>query len=220
MNEQQVWAAVDERRAALSELLAGLSADQWKAQTLCDGWTVRDLAGHLTMSGMSPRQVIGLALRHPGGTNRIIRNASIALGQKSTPEDLVHKVRATVGVHRTMIGLTCREALIDVICHTYDVAIPLALPIEVPAAQAAEAADRVVSYRGRGSAKVFRQLPMNGFVLRANDYHWSTGSGLEVTGAMVDLFLLLTGRPARVGVLEGPGAERLTQVLAFAEGAR
>lgn len=92
--------------------------------------------------------------------------------------------------------------------------IPLGYEIRVPAAEVAEAADRVVLYRGRGRAKVFRSLPLAPYRLTATDHAWSTGHGAEVTGTMTDLFLLLTGRTARIGHLDGPGADDLHRAVA------
>jgi uncharacterized protein (TIGR03083 family) len=42
-----VRALFPEERAALLELLAGLSAEEWQAPTVCAGWSVHDLALHL-----------------------------------------------------------------------------------------------------------------------------------------------------------------------------
>ena len=39
--------AANRRRAA--DLLAGLTPEQWSTPSLCAGWTVRELAGHLIM---------------------------------------------------------------------------------------------------------------------------------------------------------------------------
>jgi hypothetical protein len=74
----------------------------------------------------------------------------------------------------------------------------------------------VVSYRGRGNAKVFRSLPLATFRLTATDHAWSAGDGAEVTGTMTDLFLLLTGRSARIGHLYGRGADDLRRAVAAA----
>ena len=122
-------------------------------------------------------------------------------------------ITALVGVHRPMPTLTCREMLIDVTAHHLDMAVPLGREVHVPPIETAEAADRVLSYRGRGNAKVFRPLPLRGLRLTADDHPWSTGEGPEITGSMTDLFLLLTGRTARVGELRGPGADRLREVV-------
>lgn len=213
MNVDEAWETVDRRRTTLADVLTDLSPDEWARPSLCEGWTVRDVAGHLTMAALRPAQMLGLLLRHPGGTNRLIRNGSIDLARRHPPQRLVEQIRGLVGQHRPIPGLTVRESLIDIVGHTLDIVIPLDREHAIAPAEAAEAADGVVRYGGRGKAKVFRQLPLEGLRLVATDHDWSNGTGHGVNGAMTDLFLLLTGRIARVEALEGPGASLLRDRL-------
>jgi len=209
MDDTEVWSAVDRRRRAIVELLTSLDPGEWDTPSLCEGWRVRDVAAHLTMPLLTMRQMALLAVRHPGRTNHLIREGSIDLARRHDPAQLLDRLGLLVGQHRALPGLTCRESLIDAVGHTLDMAIPLNREIGIPANEVAEAADRVVSYRGRGNAKVFRSLPLTPFRLTATDHTWSTGAGAEVTGTMTDLFLLLTGRTVRIGHLHGPGADDL-----------
>jgi uncharacterized protein (TIGR03083 family) len=214
MDDAEVWAAVDRRRSALVNVLAGLTEQQWDTPSLCEGWTVRDVAAHLTMPLLTTPQLLALALRHPGGTNRLIRDGSRALARRYEPREIVGRLSQLVGRHRHLMGLTCREALIDVIGHSFDIGVPLGLELGIPPVEIAEAADRVVSYGGRGNAKVFRLLPLEGYRLVATDLVWTTGTGPEVAAPMADLFLLLTGRRARLGELRGAGADALRDAIA------
>ncbi|KUL26335.1 hypothetical protein ADL15_38750 [Actinoplanes awajinensis subsp. mycoplanecinus] len=214
MDDTEVWSAVDRRRRAIVDLLTGLAPDEWDTPSLCDGWMVRDVAAHLTMPLLTMRQLALLAIRYPGRTNRLIRDGSIDLARRHDPGQLVHRLDLLVGRHRAFPGLTCRESLIDAVGHTFDMAIPLGREIAVPAGEVAEAADRLVSYRGRGNAKVFRSLPLAKFRLTATDHAWRTGDGAPVTGTMTDLFLLLTGRTVRIGQLHGAGADDLRRLAA------
>jgi uncharacterized protein (TIGR03083 family) len=214
MDDTEVWSAVDRRRSALVELLRSLTLPEWDTPSLCEGWRVRDVAAHLTLPLLTKRQLLGLALRHPGGTNRILRDGSVELARRHDTAEVVDRLERMVGMHRHVPGMTCREALIDVVGHTFDIAVPLGRDVPVPPVEVAEAADRVVSYRGRGNAKVFRQVPLAGYRLTADDHAWSTGEGPEIRGSMSDVFLLLTGRTVRVGELRGVGADDLRRVIA------
>jgi len=196
------------------ELLTGLAPQEWDVPSLCDGWRVRDVAAHLTMPLLTIRQIAGLALRHPGGTNRLIKESSIELAERYDPDELVDRIGRLVGHHRAFPGLTCRESLIDAVGHTLDMAVPLDRHVDIPAVEVAEAADRVVASFGSRNAKVFRAMPLQSFRLTATDHTWSTGRGPEVTGTMTDLYLLLTGRTARTAYLRGPGADDLRGALA------
>lgn len=214
MDDTEVWSAVDRRRGTIVDLLTDLAPGEWDTPSLCEGWRVRDVAAHLTMPLLTMRQLALLVVRHPGPTNHLIREGSIDLARRYDPGQLVQRLGLLVGRHRPFPGLTCRESLIDAVGHTFDMAIPLGREIPIPAAEVAEAADRVVSYRGRGNAKVFHSLPLATFRLTATDHAWATGDGVEVTGTMTDLFLLLTGRTVRIAHLHGPGAEDLRRVVA------
>ncbi|MGV7637339.1 maleylpyruvate isomerase family mycothiol-dependent enzyme, partial [Mycobacterium kansasii] len=47
MEEQQAWRVIAAQRVAIADLLDGLTPEQWAAPSLCAGWAVNDVAGHL-----------------------------------------------------------------------------------------------------------------------------------------------------------------------------
>ncbi|MDV8001536.1 maleylpyruvate isomerase family mycothiol-dependent enzyme [Rhodococcus sp. IEGM 1408] len=214
MDDNMVWAAVDRRRADIADYLEALPPGEWDHDSLCEAWTVREVAAHLTLVGLPRWRLVPLFLRYPGSTNRVIRDGSKAVARGLTNELIVAAIRDMIGLHRPFPGLTCREALIDVVGHTQDMTLPLGREVPIPPVEIAEAADRVVSYGGRGSAKVFRALPTGGLRLVADDHDWTTGEGEPVTGSMRDLFLLLTGRTVHLDRLAGAGADRLREQAA------
>ncbi len=215
MNDDDVWAAIDLQRRRTADLLAGLSEGQWARPSLCEGWAVRDVAAHLTLQQMGPVAALGSALRHPGGLNRVIREA--ARDRARRPADrLVAGVRASVGSRRPNVGMTNLETLIDILVHGQDIAVPLGLELEMPPEAAAAAAERVRASGGTRKAQVFRHLPLEGFRLSATDVSWAAGEGPEIRGPIAALLLLLTGRRAGLDRLTGDGAELLRRRLATA----
>ena len=61
MNTEDVWRAIDDQRRRLVALLEGLSQGEWQRPSLCQGWTVRDVAAHValqntTWSGAAERR--------------------------------------------------------------------------------------------------------------------------------------------------------------------
>lgn len=54
MDDEQVWAAVDARRAGLVELLSGLAQRDWELTSVCPEWTIKDVAAHLRARGNWP----------------------------------------------------------------------------------------------------------------------------------------------------------------------
>lgn len=215
MNDDDVWAAIDLQRRRTADLLAGLSEEQWARPSLCEGWAVRDVAAHLTLQQMGPVAALGSALRHPGGLNRVSREA--ARDRARRPADrLVAGVRASVGSRRPNVGMTNLETLIDILVHGQDIAVPLGLELEMPPEAAAAAAERVRASGGTRKAQVFRHLPLEGFRLSATDVSWAAGEGPEIRGPIAALLLLLTGRRAGLDRLTGDGAELLRRRLATA----
>lgn len=213
--DDQLWAAIDAQRLRTAQLLEGLTAEQWRRPSLCEGWTVRDVAAHLTLQQVGPVTGLLMFLKHPGGVNRIIHESARDRAALPT-EELVARLRASVGSRRHNLGLTGRETLIDVLVHGQDIAIPLGLELEMPPQAAAEAATRVWASRGTGRAKVFREIALSGFRLVAEDVDWAVGEGLEIRGPISALLLLLTGRPAALPRLTGPGSAALRRHLATA----
>lgn len=195
-----VWRAIDVERSRLADLLEDLRDDEWRTPSLCAGWTVRDVAAHLTLAHLGLREAVPAVIRARGSFDRMIRDT--ALRQARLPvEEFPRRLRAMVGSRRTAPFITPMEPLTDVLCHGQDVARPLGRPHPMPVDAAVASADRVWStgfpFRAR------RRL--RGVELVATDADWRAGSGERVEGPMAALLLLLTGRPAALTDLTGPG---------------
>ncbi|WP_107773952.1 maleylpyruvate isomerase family mycothiol-dependent enzyme [Nocardioides sediminis] len=215
MNDDELWAAIDVQRLRTVDVLEALTPREWERPSLCAGWTVRDVAAHLTLQQLTLGSALRGALRHPGSVNHVI-NAT-ARDRASLPTDrIVAEIRGTVGSRRHNVGLTPHETLIDIVVHGQDIAVPTGHPLEVPPEVAATAASRVWADRGTRKAKVFTALPSDGLRLAATDTDWSVGEGPEVRGPVLALLLLLTGRTVVLPQLEGEGAAALGERLAAA----
>ncbi len=61
----EIWDAIATERRALADELEGLTAEQWNAQTVCDGWTVRHMLAHLVtpFDVSTPRFLLAMAAR-------------------------------------------------------------------------------------------------------------------------------------------------------------
>lgn len=213
MNDDELWAAIDAQRLRTADLLATLAPADWSHRSLCDGWTVRDVAGHLTLQQMTIGDIFRLAIKHPGvhSLNWMIQTS--ARDQAALPtEQLIDEIRRTVGSRRHNLGVTPRETLIDIVVHGQDMAIPIGRTLAVPPEVAATAAARVWECRGTRLSKVFKPVPYDGLKLVADDIDWTVGDGPELRGPVLSLLLLLTGRRVVLPQLDGPGAEALQRV--------
>jgi uncharacterized protein (TIGR03083 family) len=219
MNDQALWAAIDLQRSRTADLLDDLSTEEWDHASLCEGWTVRDVAAHLTLQQLTLPDALALFLGSPGGINHVIHTSSTRKARQPK-EQLIAEIRGMIGSHRSNVGVTPQETLIDIVVHGQDIAVPLGRRLDVPPDAAAAAASRVwagqASRKGRRMARVFRPLPYASYRFSATDTDWSVGDGPEVRGPILGILLLLTGRTAATSQLQGPGSTALLADLARA----
>jgi uncharacterized protein (TIGR03083 family) len=204
MESEQIWRYVDAERAALADLLAGLTEAEWSTPSVCPGWLVRDVAAHVISSPQARvLPVMGGMIRARGDFNRFMFEQARRAGAQYSGEEIVAQYRRFAGSRRRPLGTTVVDPLLDVLIHTQDIALPLRRRHEMPAEAAVVAAERIW-------AKPFpfkARKRLTGLRLVASDIDWSVGDGAEVHGPIADLLLLLSGRrPAR---LSGAGVERL-----------
>jgi uncharacterized protein (TIGR03083 family) len=211
MNSDQVWQVIDTQRADLCDLLAGLDDDQWRQPSLCVGWTVRDVAAHLTLQQLGPAAALGQLVRWQGSLDRTIAHIARLRAAALTTEQTIAEIRATIGSRRRNFGVTHLETLCDILVHSQDIAIPLGRHLDPPADAAAVAASRVLSMRWPPPLPSVKK--MAGFRLTATDTSWSTGDGPTVRGPMAALLLACCGRLAALPQLTGDGAAELTTRL-------
>src|SRR5262245_28952343 len=126
-----VWPAIDDQRRRTADLLESLTEQQWEHPSLCDGWTVRHVAAHLTLQQERVRDVAAFAVRHPsilrsGSLNRVIRDSAVLQSRLPT-EEIVAGIRAMIGSQRHNAFVTHLETLTDILVHGQDIALPLDL---------------------------------------------------------------------------------------------
>lgn len=206
MNDDEIWAAIDTQRQRTADLLDSLTEDEWRRASLCDGWTVRDVAAHLALQPIGLRRGLWIGLRYPGTMNHVINRSARGSARRPTGR-LTADIRASTGSRRPNFSLTSTESLIDALVHSQDIAIPLGRDLPMPRDAAAAAATRVWSTRGTSKAKVFGPLSLDGLRLEATDTDWAVGEGARVEGPIAALLLLLTGRRVALAQLSGPGAD-------------
>ena len=62
VDDEWVFARVADERRAMATVFDSLTEDQWSTASLCDAWTVRDMAAHLTMPLVTSTPTVLLAL--------------------------------------------------------------------------------------------------------------------------------------------------------------
>jgi uncharacterized protein (TIGR03083 family) len=203
-----VMAQARAEREDLLELVEGLAPEEWRAPSLCAGWTVHDVVAHvLSYDELGPRQ---LASRFARGLFLVDRVNAVGLSEYAdrTPAQLVELLRA----HLTPAGLTAGMggaiALTDGLIHQQDIRRPLGRPRTIPADRL-EPALRTALF-----APVVRGvLRVRDVRLVATDLDWTFGRGPEVRGTAEALLMAVAGREAVAGELSGPGRDRVVRRL-------
>ena len=217
MNSDQVWLVIDAQRMAVADLLERLSDNEWQQPSLCAGWTVRDVAAHLTLQQLGLGDVIGMMIRWRGSLDQTIHDMACRRAAALPTEQIIAGIRSMAGSRRHNVVATCLETLTDILVHGQDIAIPLGHCLDVPPYAAAVAASRVLSMRWPPPLPSARKVA--GFRLTATDTSWSAGDGPEVRGPMGAILLACTGRLVALPRLSGEGARDLAARLSALQAA-
>ncbi|MBC3194171.1 maleylpyruvate isomerase family mycothiol-dependent enzyme [Pseudonocardia sp. C8] len=211
LDRDRVWQAIDAQRTALAAVLEDLSGDEWQQPSLCPGWTVRDVAAHLTLQQLGPGDVLRTLLKWRGSMDRTIQHVARLRAAELTTGQIVAEIRGTIGSRRRNFGVTHLETLTDILVHSQDIAVPLGRRLDMDPDAAAAAADRNLSMRMPPPPASVRSTA--GFRLVATDTTWSAGEGPEVRGPVAALLLVICGRLVALPQLSGEGAAALTARL-------
>lgn len=203
-----VMALARAEREDLLDLLSTLTPEQWRAPSLCAGWSVHDVVAHvLSYEELGPRQ---LAARFARGSFRFGRVNAVGLREYAgrSPAELTDLLRR----HLTPTGLTAglggAIALTDGLIHHQDIRRPLGLPRAVPAERVRPALRTALfapTLLGVGRVRDVR--------LVATDLDWAFGRGPEVRGTAEALLMAVAGRRGIAAELSGPGRERIARRL-------
>jgi uncharacterized protein (TIGR03083 family) len=211
LDRDQVWQVIGEQRLSLAGLLEQLPEEEWLRPSLCTGWTVRDVAAHLTLQQLGPGGVIGMMARWRGSMDRTIHYVACRRAAAWPAGQIIAELRDMAGSRRHTIGVTYLETLTDILVHGQDIAIPLGRRHNMPPRAAAVAARRVLTMRWPPPLPAARKV--TGFRLTATDTPWSFGEGPEISGPMSALLLVCAGRLAALPQLSGEGAAGLAARL-------
>ena len=200
------WAAIDAERSALADQLAGLTPEQWNAQSLCDAWQVRNVVAHLIeATEVKVGSFLGAMVRNGFNFNRVMASSALARGAQPT-DQLLADFRAIVGNRGKPPMAKPIDVLFDTVVHGQDIRRPLGIAYAIPAETTITLADRA---KGLGFPFGTKKR-IAGLHLEATDAPWSTGSGPEVSGPIEALVMVMAGRDTALSDLAGDGLGTLT----------
>lgn len=211
MDREAVWRAVERERSRLADLLDQLSPEEWDRPSLCTGWTVREVAAHVSHAPrVGPLSPFREVLRSGFNFNKMVDRTARRDGGQPTAT-LVANMRAMAADRGMAFYMTPLEALLDVCTHSQDIALPLGRHHPIPRDSARASAERIYTMGFPFLAK--RRL--RGFMLSATDVSWSRGEGLPVEGPIGSLMLVAAGRTAAgLDGCRGRGADELARRVA------
>ena len=196
------WIAADRRD--LAGALDGLTAAQWDAPSLCDGWAVRHVVAHLTMPlRYSPPRFL-LRLAAAGGSFRKMSDGVARRDGELPRAQLIATLRDRATYPWKPPGGGLEASLTHQVVHGLDITAALGTGRRIPDEAMAAVLDTVT---GPQSTKHFG-VDLSGVELQATDLDWSHGQGAPLRGTAADLVLLVTGRRVPEGALSGPGELR------------
>ncbi|ADB34268.1 hypothetical protein Kfla_5254 [Kribbella flavida DSM 17836] len=207
MRTEEIWTYVEAERVSLAELLAGLTAEQWRTPSLCPGWSVQDVAAHVISSPQARvLPVVAGMVRARGDFNRFVFDEARRAGATYSPGEILAQYDRYAGSRRRPVGTVPMDPLLDVLIHGQDIAVPLGIRRLMPPEAARAAADRI--WVKSFPFKARRRFA--GVRLVATDVDWSAGSGAELRGPIAALLQLLSGRTHVTPQLTGSGVSHLT----------
>jgi uncharacterized protein (TIGR03083 family) len=199
-----IWPVIHAERAALAADLSDLTVAQWGTPSLCQGWTVHQVLGHVVSTAVmsAPRFLGGMI--SSGFSFGKFADRGVATQTAGGPaatldalQEHLHDTTSPPGPKDTWVG--------EILVHGEDIRRPLGLKRDYPAA----AVLRVLDFYKGSNAIIGTKKRIAGVQLKATDADWSHGAGPVAEGPAMSLLLAGAGRTAALDDLSGPGVEIL-----------
>lgn len=197
------------QRRAIADLLESLDTAQWNAPSLCEGWTVREVAAHLAMPFNVNMAGFMWRMLKAGGDFDKVSDDYARRASAQTPSQLVAAIRDHADHRFTPPGAGPEAPLTDALIHGLDIGVPVDRRVPV----ADEVLTVVLPFLFTKPARraFVPEARVAGLRFVATDVDFATGDGPIVEGPGQSLALALAGRPALVGDLSGDGVATLTR---------
>ena len=200
------WDIAAKARMDFADLIEGLTPEQLASQSLCEGWSVQDVAGHVVsfMELSLPAMMFSMA---KAGFN--VHKAWFANGQKYGAQsigDIASTIRANASHPSAMKSFPAGLTTVDVAVHTQDIRRAL----NVEGTLSPEVVQEALSFCTSHPKRKMMLPPdyIAGLRLEATDLDWSWGEGDLVRGTGEALLMGINSRDV-TSELEGDGVAKL-----------
>jgi uncharacterized protein (TIGR03083 family) len=199
------WPSIQAEREACADLFESLTPEQLAQASWCQGWTVRDVAGHMIAATEKSPGTFFMALAASGFSFNKMSDRDAKRCGAGDAARLASQMRSGA-LRRTHPPGPLTAMLGEVVVHGEDIRRPLGLePRKFPDRTLVTVAD----FYKNSNLLIGTKRRLSGLRLQATDVEWSHGDGPEVTGPMVSLLLAMTGRRQAIGDLRGEGVATL-----------
>lgn len=200
-----VWSLVHAERAALIEDLAHLDDKQWDHPSLCEGWTVHDVAAHLVDTARTTRLGFVTAMVRARFDFDRQNTRGVRRERGASPQETLERLRQ-VASRTTAPPAPLDTRLVEEVVHGEDIRRPLGLThTYLP-----EAVIRSLRLQARTSASFGgAKERLAGLQLAPTDADLLVGEGPPVRGTALSLLLAISGRKGALDELDGPGGATL-----------
>lgn len=201
------WPMVHAERRALIADLEQLATEQWEQASLCEGWTVHDVAAHLVDTALVTRLGFLLGLARARFDFDRQNDRGVARHRGPDPRHTLARLRQVAPRTSTPPG-ALDSRIVEEVVHGEDIRRPLGLVREYPP----EVVERALRYQvATSSALGGARDRVAGLRLEATDADIGSGAGELVSGSALDLLLGVSGRSVALDHLSGTGVELLRQ---------
>jgi uncharacterized protein (TIGR03083 family) len=201
---------ISAHRRALADALEGLTPEQWRGESLCEGWTPAHVLAHQTMPFRISGEEFMAGLSRCGGDFTTFSDEVAAADSALPPAVLIGALRDNADTPWSPPGGGLAGALSHDVIHGLDICWALGLEYEIPSRALTQVLDSLTS---QGSQSLFG-FPLAGIKVTATDLGWSGGAGAELSGRGRDIVPLLAGRRIPRERFDGVGAARAWPVSA------
>jgi uncharacterized protein (TIGR03083 family) len=200
------WPLIHSEREALADDLATVTDEQWATPSLCAGWSVRDVLGHMTATAKMTPPAFFVAMAGAGFRFNTMTARGVARETAGTSADGLAEFRRYTQATSHPPGPP-QAWLGETVVHGTDIRRPLGMTRDYPE----PALVQVANFFKGSNLLIGAKNRIDGLTLRATDTTWATGTGLEVSGSLLSLIMAMTGRQEALADLSGEGVTVLRE---------
>lgn len=197
--------------ADIGELLHKLDDDAFDVPSLCSGWKVRDVLGHMGLGHTTPMgAMVGRIAKFGFNVTKASFTESQGLFAGKSAEDVRRFWDEVMVAQHPMKGISklipVRAGFLDHLVHNQDIRRPTGMGRTIPTDRLVRALELV---RSEGTPMFNPKKTVRGLRLVASDAGWSGGDGPAVEGPGEAIVMAAAGRRPAVEDLSGEGVEVL-----------